>query len=66
MRSVFRNALVNGYISYTRTIVSDQLHKYGLTASYGIEIGLVRPEMWLIFSSGRRLFSFDTKDINRC
>ena len=38
---------------------------WAITASYGIEIGLVRPEMLLIFLSGRRLFSFDTEDINR-
>ena len=30
----------------------------------GIETGLVRPEMRLIFLSGRRLFSFDPEDIN--
>ena len=47
------------------TIISDQLHLYGITASYGIEIGLVRPEMYLIFLFVRRLFSFDTEDLNR-
>ena len=48
-----------------RALISDQLHSYGLTASCGIEIGLVRPEMQLIILSGRRLFSSDTEDINR-
>ena len=45
------------------TIISDQFNQRELTASYDVEMGLVRPKVKMIYLSGQRLFSFDTKDI---
>ena len=49
--SVFQSSLINYYIS-------GQLQ--GPSASYDVEIGLARPEKWLIFLSGQTVFPFDT------